>query len=128
MKILIADDSGAVRERIKLLLSDIEDVEMIGEARNVGQAMEQIRQLIPDVIILDIRMPDGSGMDVLRHIRKRGGLPVVIMLTSYPHPQYRKRCMEAGADFFFDKTEEFEKVAEAVSGSLKQPGCDAAIF
>jgi DNA-binding NarL/FixJ family response regulator len=120
MKVLIADDSGSVRERIKMLLSELETVEMIGEADNVQQAIEHIEQQSPDVVILDIQMPGGNGIDVLRTIVKNDRVPVVIMLTNYPYPQYRKRCMDAGADFFFDKSREFEKVVEVLSGDLKR--------
>jgi DNA-binding NarL/FixJ family response regulator len=120
MKVLIADDSGEVRERIKMLLSDVEMIEMIVEAENVQQAIEQIRKKGPDVVILDIRMPGGSGIDVLRTIDKKERVPVVIMLTNYPHHQYKRKCMDAGADFFFDKSREFEKVIEVLSGGIEQ--------
>jgi DNA-binding NarL/FixJ family response regulator len=116
MKVLIADDSGAVRERIKMLLSEVAAIEMIGEAENAQQAIEHIRRQVPDVVILDIRMPGGNGIDVLREIEKKDRLPVVIMLTNYPYPQYRRKCMDAGADFFFDKSKEFEKVVEVLNG------------
>jgi DNA-binding NarL/FixJ family response regulator len=53
---------------------------------------------------------------VLKKIEKRKGAPIVIILTNYPHSQYRKKCMDAGADFFFDKSGEFEKIVEVVSG------------
>jgi DNA-binding NarL/FixJ family response regulator len=124
MKVLIVDDSGEVRERIKMLLSEVEKVEMIGEAENVQQAIEHIRQQGPDVVILDIRMPGGNGIDVLNEIEKNDQVPVVIMLTNYPYPQYKKKCMDAGADFFFDKSREFEKVVEVLSGDMKRTNCN----
>jgi DNA-binding NarL/FixJ family response regulator len=120
MRVLIVDDSEAVRERIKMLISELTMVEMIGEAENARQAIEHIRQQAPDVVILDIRMPGGNGIDVLREIDKKDRLPVIIMLTNYPYPQYRRKCMDAGADFFFDKSREFEKVVEVLSGCMQQ--------
>jgi len=116
MKVLIADDSGAVRERIRMLLSEVAAIEMIGEAENAQQAIDHIRQQVPDVVILDIRMPGGNGIDVLREIEKKDRLPVVIMLTNYPYPQYKRKCIDAGADYFFDKSKEFEKVVEVLNG------------
>jgi DNA-binding NarL/FixJ family response regulator len=116
MKVFIADDSLEIRNRIITMLSDLETVDMIGEAENVEDAINSIREIKPDVVILDIRMPGGSGIDVLENIDKRNRVPVVIMLTNYPYPQYRKKCMDAGADFFFDKSGEFEKVIEVVGG------------
>jgi DNA-binding NarL/FixJ family response regulator len=120
MKVLIADDSVEVRERIKMLLSDVGMLEMIGEAGNVQQAIEQIEKKTPDVVILDIRIPGGNGIDVLKKIGKKDRIPVVIMLTNYPYAQYKRKCMDAGADFFFDKSKEFEKVAEVLSGYVQK--------
>ncbi len=116
MKVFIADDSREIRNRIITMLSDLETIDMIGQAENVEDAINSIREINPDVVILDIRMPGGSGIDVLENIDKRNRVPVVIMLTNYPYPQYRKKCMDAGADFFFDKSGEFEKVIEVISG------------
>jgi YesN/AraC family two-component response regulator len=70
--------------------------------------------LRPDVVILDIRMPENNGIQVLEAIKKSAAAPVVIMLTAFPYPQYRKKCLEAGAEYFFDKATEFEQVAEVL--------------
>ena len=115
MKVFIADDSNEIRKRIIAMLSDVKNIEVIGEAGNVPDAITSIHEFHPDVAILDIRMPGGSGIDVLKTIEKRNGVPIVIILTNYPHSQYRKRCMDAGADFFFDKSGECEKVVEVVN-------------
>jgi DNA-binding NarL/FixJ family response regulator len=117
MKVFIADDSSEIRKRIRAMLSDfVERIEMIGEAENVQDAINSIHEFGPDVVILDIRMPGGSGIDVLKKIKKKNEVPVIIILTSYPHSQYRKKCMEAGADFFFDKSRDFEEIVKVVSG------------
>jgi DNA-binding NarL/FixJ family response regulator len=128
IKVFIADDSSEVRERIRMLLSELEKVEMIGEAENVQEAIENIRQKGPDVVILDIRMPGGNGIDVLREIEKNDQVPIIIMLTNYPHQQYRKKCMDAGADFFFDKSKEFEKVVEVLNNQIQQKDCKLQKF
>ena len=70
-------------------------------------------------MILDIRMPGGSGIDVLREIKKGNQPPLVMVLTNYPYPQYHRKYIDAGADFFFDKSTEFEKVTEVLK-QLKQ--------
>jgi DNA-binding NarL/FixJ family response regulator len=114
MKVFIADDSRIIRKRIIAMLSEAVHVSIIGQAGNVHDAIDRIRELRPDVIILDIRMPGGSGMDVLRQIDRTDKESVVIMLTNYPQEQYQKRCLEAGADFFFNKSSEFERVVEVV--------------
>jgi DNA-binding NarL/FixJ family response regulator len=110
MKVFIADDSQVLRERLHEMLSELPGVEIMGYAQDVPEALTSIKALKPDVVILDIRMPGGSGVDVLQDIKKEEKTPMVIVLTNYPYPQYRKKCMELGADFFFDKSAEFEKV------------------
>lgn len=114
MKVFIADDSAAIVERLITMLSELPQVEIIGHAQDAREAIKAIRQLNPDVVILDIRMPGGSGIDVLKDIKSNKPTPVVIMLTNYPYPQYRKKCKALGADFFFDKSTEFEKVTKVL--------------
>ncbi len=114
MKVFIAEDSILIRERLKDLLSELQGIEIIGEAGDAPEAIKEIGQLNPDVVILDIRMPGGNGIDVLEHINKNGPSPVVIILTNYHYPRYKKKCMDLGADFFFDKSTEFEKVTEVL--------------
>lgn len=118
MKVLIADDSEVVCERLTATLSEIAGIEIIGKAGDTPEAIDSIHQLHPDAVILDIRMPGGSGIEVLKSIKKTNASPVIIVLTNYPYPQYRKTCMTLGADFFFDKSTEFEKVAQALKALI----------
>ena len=110
IKIFIADDSLIVRERLVTMLDELAGIEIVGQAENVAEAISAIRQLQPDVVILDIRMPGGSGIDVLRTIKQDETAPIVIILTNYPYPGYRQKCMNAGADFFLDKSIEFDQI------------------
>ena len=110
MRILIADDSSVVRKRLNNLLTDVRGIEVVGQAQDALEARNLVVKLRPDVAILDLRMPDGSGADVLLDIKKLNPTPTVIMLTNYAHPENRKKCMERGADYFFDKSTEFQKV------------------
>ena len=114
MKVFIADDSKLVRERLIRILSDMEGIEIAGEAGDAEEAIQSIQRVKPDVAILDIRMPGGNGIKVLETIKGKRMDVKVIMLTNYPYPQYRKKCMEAGADFFFDKSKEFRKIREVL--------------
>ncbi len=114
MQVFLVDDSAIVRERLASMLSEIKYVEIAGEAENAHDALQDIEKLKPDAVILDIRMPDGNGIDVLEKIKKSRPAIQVIMFTNYPYPQYRKKCMNYGADYFFDKSTEFERVAEAL--------------
>lgn len=114
MDVFISDDSPVVRVRLANMIEDIQGINLIGEANNVQDSIRRIEELKPDAVILDIRMPGGSGLDVLKKIKENQNdhTPIIIVLTNYPYPQYRKKCLEAGADYFFDKSNEFHKVVE----------------
>lgn len=118
MRVYVVDDSSLVRERLVALLSEIEGVDVIGTADNAEEGIVGISKEKPDVAILDIRMPTGSGISVLEAVKSEADAPTVIMLTNYPYPQYRKKCMEAGADYFFDKSSEFHRVNDVLTGMI----------
>ncbi|UCG12298.1 MAG: response regulator transcription factor, partial [Deltaproteobacteria bacterium] len=111
-KVYVLDDSAVVRERLIDMLSELEEVGIIGVTGNPQEAMASIRKLAPDAVILDIRLPGGSGIDILRSIKREKLAPLVIMLTSYSYPQYRKECEDVGADYFLNKSTDFDKIGE----------------
>lgn len=115
MKILIADDSPLLRERIRLLLKNFENVTIVGEAENGTDALLQIQEKDPDLIILDIRMPEMNGIEVLKKIREKGPRPKICILTNYPYKQYRERCLAEGADYFFDKNQDIEQLTKVIA-------------
>jgi DNA-binding NarL/FixJ family response regulator len=123
MRVFIADDSRVVLERLADLLKDVPGVELVGQAGDVPETVRCIQQLSPDAVILDLKMPGGTGLDVLRAIRPdHPGLHFVIC-TNFPYPQYREECFNAGANFFLDKSAEFEKIPailrELIRGAAK---------
>ncbi|OFX41168.1 MAG: hypothetical protein A2X05_01185 [Bacteroidetes bacterium GWE2_41_25] len=118
MKIVIADDSALWRDRIKSILIDINKVFVVGEAENGTDALKIIMEKEPDLAIIDIRMPEMNGIELLKKIRELKMNVKIIMLTNYPYPQYRKRCLEAGADYFLSKTEDFEQIETIVRDIL----------
>ncbi len=71
MRIFIADDSSVVRERLTAMLSNLEEIETIGQAQDVDEAISSIEELKPDAVILDIQMPGGTGIDVMKAYQKR---------------------------------------------------------
>jgi DNA-binding NarL/FixJ family response regulator len=114
VKVLLADDSKLMRERLAVQLCELERVELVGETDHIPELLEQIQRLKPDVVVLDIHMPGGNGIQALEAIKREPESPVVIMLAMLPYPQYRKKCLETGAEFFFDKATEFDLVMQAL--------------
>jgi DNA-binding NarL/FixJ family response regulator len=113
LTILIADDSALIRERLAAMLSEIDGVQLVGQATTAQEAIDLVTRCQPDVVILDIRMPGGNGIEALRAIKQITSSKV-IMLTAYPYPQYRAKCMQLGADYFLDKNDEFDQIARVL--------------
>ena len=109
-RILIVDDERTTR----LSLSEIFSLRGANTttAADGSEALAQIQQTAFDLIILDIQMPDGSGIDLLDTIKAERALTRVVMLTNYPLPQLRKRCLDAGAECFLDKCGDVEEIRE----------------
>jgi two-component system nitrate/nitrite response regulator NarL len=118
MKLVIADDSSLLRDRIKSLLSSMKNVVVVGEAENGVDALKLIREKEPDLAIIDIRMPEMNGIEVLKRIRELKLKVKVCILTNYAYPLYKFRCFEAGADYFLRKTEDFEDINIVVTDML----------
>jgi len=112
MKVFIADDSKIVVDRLADLLRDVRGVEVAGQAGDALEAVRCIRQVNPDAVILDLQMPGGSGLDVLRAIRPDHPGLYVLICTNYAYPQFREECLSAGANYFLDKSTEFEKIPD----------------
>jgi DNA-binding NarL/FixJ family response regulator len=119
MRIVIADDSTTVRQRLAQLVNEIVGVDVVGQARDTPEALEMVQQLEPDVAILDVRMPHGSGADLVQVLKELKQDIKIIMLTSHPYPEVRAKCISCGADYFFDKSIEFPKVNSALKNLMK---------
>lgn len=122
MNVVIIDDSDLVRERLRLLLSDLPGVVVVGEASGAMAARALLDAVIPDLVILDIRMPDGNGIHVLREIKQPTNAPKVIMLTNFATSAHREVCKAAGADHFFDKSTELAQVLAVLQDLSAQVG------
>jgi DNA-binding NarL/FixJ family response regulator len=122
MRIFLADDSTLVRNRLRTILSEIEGIEVVGECQDIPGTIDGIQEHKPDVLILDIRMPGGNGFDVLRSLKKSPLNLIVIVLTNYPFPEYRKISAELGAHFFFDKSGDVEEVQQVMKKLLHEMG------
>lgn len=119
MNVFVVEDSSLLRERLLGTLKEVEGVRVIGFAETASEAIEQIQELNPDAVILDIRLRQGTGLQVLQACKVRGKPPLVIVLTNFAYPQYRKKFLDAGAEFFLDKSNEFDQVAPVLQAHLK---------
>jgi DNA-binding NarL/FixJ family response regulator len=120
LKVLIADDSTPIRERIIKLLSSVPDVEIVGEAIDGVETVVLIRKTQPDIVILDLQMPKISGLEILPRIKEFDPPPVVVVLTNYSTGPLKVMCTRKGADFFFDKSTEFERAIAVIEGMCQE--------
>lgn len=112
LKLFIVDNSELIIDRLVKALSEIDEIRIIGIATNAAIAPDYIFKSNPDIVILDIHMPGGNGIDILKKLKSNTPRIKVIMLTNYPEKDYKKICSKIGADYFFDKSIEFENVVE----------------
>ena len=114
LKVFVVEDSAAVRERLVEMIREVKDIEVVGEAATYDTAVAGIIDTRPDVAVLDIKLANetGSGIDALIEVRKT--LPGIraIVLSNYTTPQHLKASADAGAEYFLDKSIDFERVAE----------------
>ena len=119
-RVYIADDSEVLCARLIEKFLEFEDLEIVGVAHNFPDAVKDIETFQPDVTVLDIQMPGGSGIEILNIVKKSKTANKVIIFTNYPYPQYRKKCLDAGADYFFDKYTEFNEFFRVVKKLVKE--------
>ena len=116
LKLVIADDSRPVTEMLRELLADPGRVEVVGVADTEESAMQAIRRLAPDAVVLDLQLRTGSGADVIRAVRSDPAVAAtrLIVTSNHTSPQLRAGCLELGADGYFDKVKELQALAERV--------------
>jgi DNA-binding NarL/FixJ family response regulator len=122
VKLLIVEDSGLVAERLKELVREVPGYEIAGTAADVGGTWRLVPQLNPDVIVLDLQIPGGSGLDVLRAVKSGQRHVFVIVLTNQASAPVREACLSAGADFFLDKSTEFGQLPAVLARIGRESG------
>ncbi|MGH2995794.1 MAG: response regulator [Gaiellaceae bacterium] len=114
IRVLIADDQALVRGGFRLILEAQKDIEVVGEAEDGRQALALARELSPDVVLMDIRMPELDGLEATRRLVADGDAPRVLMLTTFGEDEYVYDAMKSGASGFLLKDIRPEQLAEAV--------------
>lgn len=104
MRVLIADDHKIVRDGLRLLLDSEPDVEIVAEAETGREALEQIAESAPDVVLLDLRMPDMDGYEVLEAVAEMEHPPGIVVLTMNDDLAFVRRAIQLGADGFLVKS------------------------
>lgn len=115
IQVLIVDDSALVRRNLKKLLSEQPGISVVCEAHSVHSAIQHIDTEHPDAVIVDLQLPDGSGFEVLEYLSGQKSQPFTIVLTNFPDQRNRERAEAFGVRHFFDKSFEYEQLAEALA-------------
>lgn len=118
------EDSPELHRRIRFEIEAITDCHgkqifhILGSATGSTVAIEEIERLQPDLIVLDLQLAEGSGIDVLRHFSGRPDAPVIIVLTNHCDTVSRSICIEAGASACFDKSTQFDEFLAELTARL----------
>jgi DNA-binding response OmpR family regulator len=114
-KVLLVDDSQQITEHLKGILAGIGGVGEIRIAATLPDAQRMVRDATPDIVVLDIQLPDGNGIDFLKWLKFLYPDTIVIMFSNLGDEVHRAAARNAGAQFFFDKSYEFEEVCRALN-------------
>jgi DNA-binding NarL/FixJ family response regulator len=123
LRVYVVDESPLVRERLAEHIGPEICAAVVGEAEDAETALAGIRETDAEVVVLDLRLVDGSGIDVLDALRDRTDAIVTIVLSNHSTPDHRRAGVAAGADYFFDKTTEFDLAMNTIA-QLARDKCD----
>jgi two-component system, NarL family, response regulator DevR len=114
VKVFIVEDAPQTRQDLVELLAAVKGFEVVGQAGSVREALAGIEATAPQAVTLDISLPDGSGIEVLKHIRRFGWDLFVVVLTGNPYEALRVKCQHLGAVAVLDKLNGLAQAAEAL--------------
>ncbi len=118
-RLLLADDHALVREGMRAMLSKEPDLEVIGEAENGREAVELCRRLRPDLVLMDVRMPQMDGLEATREIKREHPQTIVLMVTTHENPDYLLDAIKAGAAGYVLKDATKQRLMSAVRRVLQ---------
>lgn len=119
IRVLIVDDHNLVRDGIRALLSLVADINVVGEAANGKEALEKVKELMPDIVLMDLAMPIMGGLEATRRIRRESPETRVIAITQYDDSEYVIPVIEAGATGFVSKMGAFSELTTAIQAAYK---------
>ena len=114
MKLLVVDDSELIRSRLVGWLQSVPGMPEIDTAGTLKQTLECVQHGHPELLILDLHLPDGNALQILPTLREMAPDMQIAVLTNDASNFNRGKCLKAGADWFFDKSTEFEKVLDLI--------------
>ena len=117
LRVFLVEDSAVLRDRLAESLGSMSGVQIVGTTDTEQSAIDALGTLQCDVVVLDLQLKQGNGFNVLKAIRHSESpqhRKLVIVLTNYAFSLYRHRCLQAGADFFLDKSREYERLPEVL--------------
>jgi DNA-binding NarL/FixJ family response regulator len=114
IRVVLADDHSVVRRGIRDFLVEAGDITVVAEAADGAQALALVIQHHPDVVVLDIQMPQGSGIEVAQRLRADGLTPGILILTAFDDPPYVRAALAAGANGYVLKSSQANEIVEAV--------------
>jgi two-component system, NarL family, response regulator DevR len=120
MKVFIVEDVLQTRQELVQLLAVTEGLELVGQAGSVREALAGLEATAPEAMTLDISLPDGSGVEVLKHLRKRGRDLCVVVLTGNPYEALRAKCLHLGAVAVLDKLDGLDQAPQALLARCKK--------
>jgi DNA-binding NarL/FixJ family response regulator len=118
LRIVTVDDSPIIAQRLRFLITEMPHVDLLGNVEDIQSALVFIEEKKPHVVFLDINLSHDkprNGIDLLNILRKTYPVLKIIMLTNLSGQRYKEICMSFGADYFFDKSEDFDKIPQALS-------------
>ena len=115
VSVFVVEDSPAIRERLVEMLAHVDGATLVGEAETALDAIDGIRRCAPDLVLLDIHLREGSGLDVLRAMRGATGRPMFVVLSNDTSAKQRSACLAAGAMHVLDKSLDFLRITEIIS-------------
>ena len=121
-RLLIVDDHDLMRETTQVMLEGEPDLEVVGEAVNGRHALELCRRLRPDVVLMDVRMPEMDGLTAARAIKEEMPAISILMLSAYESEDYRREAASAGAAGYILKDADRHELLKAVRAALGQRG------